>query len=908
MGIRNTKSSLRNAIIILNISADPISVNDDKFWSQFWLEDATSAALIIGSVSVQEVRMLRDGSPRNFATLTYKMIERLRLATGTLCNTSSQQNAVLNATRILTKLVPCAFEDELWRDFFIQNHLCDASGPRNEPQLIFPKKSARIDYRSYLPSGSRSSKAYNCSATETLLNSDEDVGVSTDLCENRYPGNLVNLSPLRGSSRADSLVEDGENLARSLIISICDLLFCPEFTVLPRSDSYLSTAIDAPPEDLKSLVTCDYIWEPGVGFESKINSTTQYDNIRSDLLRLLLACLSTTLYETPKDAIDKRNYWIEIFASSDNRHVLPIFASLLNSIFVYKPCKSIPFNYLLFQDTREELVELALQILIATLDYRSSKESSPCSLGDDDKNLFIVYMSRIHRKEDFDFIIDGFSRLLNSCFDQGSLMSPSKRINFNQELLVLFWRVCNLNKKFMSHLLKTGDVLNIVVPILYNLDQNFLDQTKSAQIHLGVFNLLMLSGERNFGVWLNKPCETNILFDSPTFSGSHADLTIVIFHRLILHGQNLNQLFDFLLTIIVNISPYLKALSMMASKCLMQLFEIFSSAYVVFTEPNYHHLVTFLLETMNNIIQYQYDGNANLVYVILTKKEAFSKLANLPTSHSGIQKVLRKLITKRDLIKSLEVANPSCKSNDTNPLSIVKPIHEIPAASSFSEMRATVSSNGANKLESSKKKVSLVKTPDIHRVTLPTHLYDSINGAPKFESAPESLEGGAITTDYQLNHQDNGDYCDKSHHGSKHTAPDDFELEEVMVKDQTQATSYDLSLETNLSLTGWKINPEWVKRWKQTLPLPTILRMISVLSPQLEPFNLYSDQVNELEAIKFIQDSTLVGLLPVPHSILIRKYRPNSETTLWFRTCTWGVIYVRSSIWCDTALRLLKVD
>lgn len=49
--------------------------------------------------------------------------------------------------------------------------------------------------------------------------------------------------------------------------------------------------------------------------------------------------------------------------------------------------------------------------------------------------------------------------------------------------------------------------------------------------------------------------------------------------------------------------------------------------------------------------------------------------------------------------------------------------------------------------------------------------------------------------------------------------------------------------------------------------------------------------------MKFLQHGTLVGLLPVPHPILIRKYQANSGTTTWFRTYMWGVIYLRLVSW-----------
>lgn len=72
-------------------------------------------------------------------------------------------------------------------------------------------------------------------------------------------------------------------------------------------------------------------------------------------------------------------------------------------------------------------------------------------------------------------------------------------------------------------------------------------------MHIGVFILLLLSGERNFGVRLNKPYTATIPMDIPVFTGTHADLLIVVFHKIITTGhQRLQPLFDCLLTILVN--------------------------------------------------------------------------------------------------------------------------------------------------------------------------------------------------------------------------------------------------------------------------------------------------------------------------------------------------------------------
>lgn len=47
-------------------------------------------------------------------------------------------------------------------------------------------------------------------------------------------------------------------------------------------------------------------------------------------------------------------------------------------------------------------------------------------------------------------------------------------------------------------------------------------------VHIGVFILLLLSGERNFGVRLNKPYCVRVPMDISVFAGTHADLLIVV--------------------------------------------------------------------------------------------------------------------------------------------------------------------------------------------------------------------------------------------------------------------------------------------------------------------------------------------------------------------------------------------
>jgi hypothetical protein len=94
---------------------------------------------------------------------------------------------------------------------------------------------------------------------------------------------------------------------------------------------------------------------------------------------------------------------------------------------------------------------------------------------------------------------------------------------------------------------------------------------------------------------------------------------------------------------------------------------------------------------------------------------------------------------------------------------------------------------------------------------------------------------------------------------------------------------------------GFKPTVEWVKGWGEQLPMQPCLRLLQHLLPQLEEFCTEGNVNDEGVVVDFLKTTTMVGLLPVPHPILIRKYQQNEYTSLWFTTYVWGVVYLRTS-------------
>ncbi|XP_033896296.2 protein HID1 [Acipenser ruthenus] len=801
MGNSDSKLNFRKAVIQLTTKTQPVEATDDAFWDQFWADTTTSVQDVFALVPAAEIRAVREESPSNLATLCYKAVEKLVQATESGCPSQKEKQIVLNCTRLLTRILPYIFEDADWRGFFWST----------------------------------------------------------------VPG--------AGRAGADESDDDcGRPLAESLLLAIADLLFCPEFTVQSHKKGSLDTA-----EDIHSIDSCEYIWEAGVGFAHSPPLNYIHDLNRTELLKLLLTCFSEAMYLAPSSESNVLNPWVQFFCSTDNRHALPLFTSLLNVVCAYDPVGyGIPYNHLLFSDYREQLVEHAGQVLIVMLEHEGSTAAgSPTldgtttntAMDDQDPvgpdNLFVNYLSRIHREEDFQFILKGVARLLTNPLVQTYLPNSTKKIQFHQELLVLFWKLCDFNKKFLFFVLKSSDVLDILVPILFYLNDARADQSRVGLMHIGVFILLLLSGERNFGVRLNKPYSVRVPMDIPVFTGTHADLLIVIFHKIITSGhQRLQPLFDCLLTIVVNVSPYLKSLSMVAANKLLHLLEAFSTSWFLFSASQNHHLVFFLLEVFNNVIQYQFDGNSNLVYAIIRKRNVFHQLANLPTDPSSIQKALQ---------RKKKSPEPISRTNSQEGVSMEGSRPAAPA-------------------EPGTLKISLIATPGIDKLT---------------EKSQVSEDGTMISvqpTDSNQSPSDSSGAAGASDTESNAGAVDD---EVFYVKPERRRLS------STSSVSQWTPTSDWVLSWKCKLPLQTIMRLLQVLVPQVEKICIDKGLTDESEILKFLQHGTLVGLLPVPHPILIRKYQANSGTAMWFRTYMWGVIYLRNvdpPIWYDTDVKLFEIQ
>lgn len=129
----------------------------------------------------------------------------------------------------------------------------------------------------------------------------------------------------------------------------------------------------------------------------------------------------------------------------------------------------------------------------------------------------------------------------------------------------------------------------------------------------------MLSGERKFGVQLNKPfAYKRFPVDKSlgSFSGTYNDFLVQMVNKLMMDcSPRLIGIHDTLLTILANVSPFITSLSMTSAMKLAKLFELFATPKNLLSNKNCHRFVQFLLEIFNNLIQYQYSGINFIIFI-----------------------------------------------------------------------------------------------------------------------------------------------------------------------------------------------------------------------------------------------------------------------------------------------------
>ncbi|CAN0517547.1 unnamed protein product, partial [Ectocarpus sp. 12 AP-2014] len=386
-------------------------------------------------------------------------------------------------------------------------------------------------------------------------------------------------------------------------------------------------------------------------------------------MRLLLVLMCEPLFQRNVGFDPTASRFAEEVCKADAPFAAELFFSLLSVIATYDPVGwGVPYAGSFTTDLPARQLEMSAQLLIVLLDHgkpplpvvtssagpdgespdqQTAVREDPPAPGDVGYNVFRnLVLHGLKDEEDFELVYTGLSRLLNTLHRSRNTYMPgaATEVYCYQEVLVLLWKLLEENPVFMQYVLKNCDINEILVPVCYLLVENRKDVSKGGLIHICTFVLLKLSGERAFGVAINKACSVRLPTDLSLFYGSHLDLLILTVHKLLVAGsERLSTLYHCFLTVLCNVSPYAKGLSLIASVKLLSLFELFTSPGNLYASEANQTYVSLLLEMFSNIIQYQYVGNAHLVYAIVRRQEAFESLyeLDLPAAVAAASKFAR---------------------------------------------------------------------------------------------------------------------------------------------------------------------------------------------------------------------------------------------------------------------------
>ncbi|CAK7263240.1 hypothetical protein SEPCBS119000_000396 [Sporothrix epigloea] len=865
MGASDSKLVFKKGIFRLseerNIRAD------DPYWTSFW-ELPESPEDVFSLFSSADIRRVRDSALENLETLLLAVTSRLfslRHHPAFPEADEAPERDVLNCIRVLTRVLPYIYEREslqAWEERFFWS--------------VRRKRS-----RSALAAG------------EVLFDEAEAEAEGDD-------------GSMRKSAKreAESGFVEAKPLAEELIDTLIDLLFFSGFTVARQ-----------PPGKPRVSYT---IWQSGVGCNTTLPTTKEMESSRCEILRLLLTLTSSSLYRPagalPAHGVRALTY---ICTCPDKQVVLSVLCSLLNTAVKYNPASwRVPYNTLVFKDPKQILVTYSLHFLLVVLIYPIPPD--PIS-GGVSKNYYRHFLGRLHRPTDFQFIVDGITRILNQPLQATTSYLPGTQatVKFAPEMIMLFWEITQCNKRFRSFIIDTQRALDFVVLILFYALDCKNSGTRQGIVRMCAFVLQTLSVEKNFGIKLNKTFKAHetlppaIRIDS--FSGTYADFLIQSIYTLITTSQSrLTAIYPALLAVINNIAAYVENLGWRTSSRLVQLFSSMSAQSFLLANETNHGLLCSLLEAFNATIEHRYSKNPELVFAIVKSRRRFETLRNL-TLDGRREEAERRLQRRKDMggDDSTTAAVHDQHRNARTSLALsdlagdetfaIGDDEDDDDSGDDDEPRPTPSQTSIS--DNASRASSIVSVED----AVPTQvrgMSEKARGKMPAGAGPFNFSRHNSTTSLGSSsahgfdgHDDltgGGGRSDSGGHGGS-------------------GSGNGIGLPTGGG-SHFEPTPQWMDSWLPELPLHTTLSTIQQISA-LVPKHELAAEFPAADTLQRIQEVHLVGI--EASAVRVHSFEWSSLALGWYESMLWSFIFSSEmqvakgtvvGVWNNTAIRLFRVQ
>lgn len=507
------------------------------------------------------------------------------------------------------------------------------------------------------------------------------------------------------------------------------------------------------------------------------------------------------------------------------------------------------------------------------------------------KNYYRHFLGRLHRPHDFQFIVEGMSRILSQPLSEKSSYLPQAATHFAPEILMFFWEMTQCNKRFRSFIIDTDRVQDFVVlTIFYALDYK-TDTAKQGIVRMCAFLLQTLSVDPNFGSSLNKPFEGQESLPTgvriPGFRGSYCDFLIHSIYNLITSSQgNFTAIYPALLAVINNIAPYVTSLSASGSSQLMHLFSSMSSPSFLLANETNHQLLHSLMESISAIIDHNYRKNPELLVAIVKNRKRIEAL-RLFTLESGQEEMERRNRLRKDGGDSVDLGS---------------------VRSSADSLRA----DSARSPPAMPSRVASIATPEDDTFAIgdsdddsdedqqPTPAQSTTSENQSQESPdPNTNTDSAVPTQLR---------------GMSEKARGKLPAGARPFTRQNSAASLGAQSSASKNNNGsFEPSAAWIDSWLPELPLHSILTVIQHSSGFL-PQQTGRETLTP-EAIRQIQTIKLMGVDPSP-SARVHSFEWSPLALGWYESLLWGVIFSNEmqmakgtmGIWNGTAIKLFRVQ
>ncbi|KAI9303824.1 high-temperature-induced dauer-formation protein-domain-containing protein [Cunninghamella echinulata] len=702
MGATDSKLAFRKGVFRL-FEERNIPSGADDYWNSFWALPET-ADDIYSLVGANDIRKTRDVAIENLETLIDKVIERINtiINAPTFPSTQHSTQHLLNCFRILSRIMPYIYESSEhseWEDsFFWTPRTVERSPPvpestppssdqtnnNNEEGTSSRDQKQVIEYDTLMPRGQQILSLliqclYLIGFTLPLnVTSKENTRILYIIWEDGV-GSTTSL----GSQR--DIDTNRTEVLRTLIVFLSKSMYTSPSHILAKDDLWLNYVVRKLDRKTILVLLCSFMntackYDPlgwGVPYNHVLVANPR-EVLVAMCLRVLLILLD---YRSP--------HVMELMHELDQQHQsLPITERRSNEGNNNDNTAGQNDNNKENGNNNDSSDATSISsnnpaASRASVDMQSIL-SSVDEINDTHDNPFKHYISKLHRPQDFKFLIDGIYRLLWNPLQASNTYLPrsTKRVQCNIEMIMLCWKLLECNQRFKNYLTESTRTLDLMVILIYYSIESKSNIAQVGVVRMCAFILQTLSSERQFGIKLNNPfighSSLPPIARIPAFHGTYGDYLICSIVNLIAstHG-GLSSLYPAFILTIVNVSPYLKNLSVTTSNKLITLFNSLSSPGFMLADESNHRLTGYMMEVFNNIIQYHFADNPNFIYAIVRNHEKFEKLFNFTLS-SGLAEIehLRKLREERrqstssatatDITTSTEPIN----SNDSSSPSI----------------------------------------------------------------------------------------------------------------------------------------------------------------------------------------------------------------------------------------------